>query len=123
MSIEIIPGVAIGTVRLGMPRRELPTGVTIQRDAGVLEGVHFLLDNDVVDEIWIEDLRTLGREVKYKGQRIDGQASLEQLQEIFGPCAAPEEVLGGTRIACASGVQLGIASDGPTTSIQVRLRR
>ena len=121
MQIEIVPSVSIGPLRLGTSQRELPDGVTLQHEAGSFDGIHFLLEDDVVQEIWIDDLRTLPHELTYKGQAVDRQSTVAKLEEIFGPCSGAEEVMGGRRIACASGVQLGIGAVGDT--VQIRIRR
>jgi hypothetical protein len=123
MQIEIIPGESIGQLALGTPRAKLPSDVTIEHDTGTIDGIHFLIEQGFVHEIWIDDLRTLHHEVNYKGKTIDRQATRTQLQELFGPCSKVEQVLGGTRITCASGLQLGIGSAGPVETVQIRIRR
>lgn len=123
MQIEIVPRESIGKLRLGTPRRNLSDELKIEHGVGSMDHVHFLLEHDIVQEIWIDDLRTFPHEVTYKGRSVDRGATVSQLSEIFGPCSEVEQVLGGTRLTCASGLQVGIGSAGPEETIQIRMRR
>lgn len=60
------PKRSIGKVVLGAKAEELPKGAVISGVAGELEGVHFLLVDGRVDDVWIEDLRTFPGVVRQK---------------------------------------------------------
>ncbi len=122
MKMEIVAGASIGPLRLGMPRDEIPEARRVERGAGSVDNIEFFLENDVIVELWIKDLRSFPHEVRYEGRTVDPLATSTQLKEIFGPCSETEPVLGGVRFDCAPGLQLGFGGpDG--SSVQVRVRR
>jgi len=85
-TVEIVPGESIGDVKLGTKAENMPSRATIQRPAGVLDDIHFLINEDgVVDDTWIEDLRVFPHAVRCQGKTIPPDATIESLSVLLGP--------------------------------------
>jgi hypothetical protein len=120
--IEIVPGKAIGEVRLGASANELPRRAIVNAPGGELDGIRFLLNSGSrVEDIWIEDLRKFRKALSCGGKTIDKKATVSQLEEVFGECTRVEGVKGGI-FYCAAGVALGTDFAGKTLQIRVKPR-
>lgn len=101
--VEIGPGKSIGELRLGTHVKDLPARAVVAAPGGELDGIKFVLDeDDKIDDIWVEDLRKFPRRLAYKGAPLDPQASVEQLEPVFGKCTRVEGVKGGIFFNCAA---------------------
>ena len=120
--IDVIPGHSIGGISLGMHKSELPKGASLSGPVGHMDGVQFLVVDDVVVDAWIDDLRTNDHQVRLNGTILSANASLADLQKIFGPCDAVPGVKGGTFFNCRAGITLGTDPEGRGSFIQLRLK-
>jgi hypothetical protein len=120
-TIDIVPRRSIGKIVLGAKTEELPKGAVISGVAGELEGVHFLLADGRVDDVWIDDLRTLPGVVRHDGRPIAKDASLADVKALFGPCMEVK-VKGGAFYNCATGVTIGTDFAQEGQFIQLRLK-
>lgn len=114
-SIDIIPGKSIGELHLGMSKDQLPPGVSISVDteettAGELNGIRFLIKDDKIQDLWIEDFRKFKHQVRFKGKIIPPEVPLETLKNIFGGCQRAE-VKGGVFFTCQTGVTISCDYD------------
>jgi hypothetical protein len=122
-AIEIVPGKAIGELRLGARLGDIPKQAKVTGEAGEVDGVFFVLADGRVDDVWIDDLRKLGIEVRFAGRVIPRDAALGELKAIFGPCEKVEGVKGGAFFNCAAGVTLGCDAEETGSFVQIRLKR
>ena len=122
MVVEIIPKQSIGEIRLGAKRAELPADVEVRDGIGDHHGTQFMLEGDTVDDVWIDDLRSFPHEVRFRGQALKPQATVEELKALFGPCTKVEGVLGGVFFNCGIGVTLGLDAQGQGQFVQIRLK-
>jgi len=98
-TVEIVPGESIGEVKLGTKVEYIPSRATIQRPAGVLDDIHFLVSEDgIVEDVWIEDLRVFPHVVRCQGQIISRDATIESLSGLLGRC----DRVSGSRVASSS---------------------
>jgi hypothetical protein len=118
---EIIPGKSIGRVRLGSPISELSGQTTISGIIGELDGIKFLIANDKIDDVWIDDLRKFSGEVRFQGKVIARDVPLEKLKDTFGPCERVD-VKGGVFFNCSTGITIGCDFDARGDFIQLRLK-
>ena len=119
--VELVPGTSIGELRVGAGVKDLPPRAVVAIPGGELDGIKFVLDEeDKIDDIWVEDLRTFPRQLTFKGTPIDPQASIEQLEAVFGKCTRVEGVKGGIFYNCAAGVTLG--TDFAKKKLQIRVK-
>lgn len=92
------------------------------RISGELDGIHFLLDRDVVSEVWLSVLRTSPTTVRCKGAAMaETQRSLHS-KSTFVPCTRDEGVIGGVRYLCAPGLGLGFDFKETGAFVQVRVQ-
>jgi hypothetical protein len=119
--IDIKPGRSIGKVSLGASAADLPQGAPASGPVGEVEGVHFLLENGHVEDVWIEDLRTIPLPVRFAGRAIARDTPLAELKSMFGAC---EQVTtkGGVFFNCSAGVTIGTDGGQQGTFIQLRLK-
>jgi hypothetical protein len=122
-AIEILPGKSIGELHLGARTKDLPHRAVVNGPARSLDGIHFFAPDEVIEDIWIEDLRKFPREVGFAGKLVSRNASLDELKQTFGPCQKVSGVKGGVFFNCDAGVTLG--SDFMETGkfVQIRLKR
>jgi len=85
-ALEIVPGKAIGELRLGARAEEIPKRAKVAGDDGELDGVSFEVVDGRLDDIWIDDLRKSRSEVRIAGRVIPKDAPLVDLKEMLGPC-------------------------------------
>jgi hypothetical protein len=121
--MAIVPKTQIGDLRVGTERAALPQGARVDEYGGELRGVRFGFgDDNRVEDIWIEDLRTFEDELSFEGRDVPKRASLAELQRFFGGCQEVGGIKGGRFFNCAAGVALGAPSDGSETFIQLRIK-
>lgn len=120
-TIEIVPRVSMGELRLGVRIEGLPKGATLSGPAGTFGEIKFLISDGVVEDVWIEDLRHVSADVLLAGQVIPRDASLDHLKKIFGPCEKVG-VKGGVFFNCGTGVTLGTDFEEKGKFIQIRLK-
>ena len=118
--MAVMPGEGIGPIRLGVRRSDLPAGISIVDGVGAFEGIQVSVYGDRVVEVWVEDLRSLSKDLVFRGQSVDPQISPEDLKRLFGPCEPIPELIGGDGYDCAGGVRLGFGLHGQ--GVQLRLR-
>jgi hypothetical protein len=120
-TVAIVPGESIGDVKLGTKVENMPSRATIQRPAGVLDDVHFLIgDDDEVDDIWIEDLRVFPHVVRCRSITISRDATIESLSGLLGKCERVAGIKGGVFYNCAAGLALG--TDFSRKTLQIRVK-
>jgi hypothetical protein len=120
-TVEIVPGESIGDVKLGTKAENMPSRATIQRPAGVLDDIHFLINEDgVVDDTWIEDLRVFPHAVRCQGKTIPPDATIESLSVLLGQCDRVAGIKGGIFYNCAAGLALG--TDFSRKTLQIRVK-
>jgi hypothetical protein len=119
--IDVKPKRSIGKVSLGTKPEDLPKGAIVSGVAGELEGVHFLLQDGQVEDVWIEDLRKFPFPVRFEGRTLDRDAPLAELKSLFGTC---EQVTakGGVFFNCSKGVTIGTDARQRGEFIQLRLK-
>ena len=118
-AVEIVPGKAIGSLRLGALESDLPAGIVVANGVGSADHVQFSLQGGRVDDVWIDDLAGFPYDLTFNGQVLLRPASLERLKGLFGDCARVEGILGGNFYNCR-GVTIGCDhADRPT---QLRLK-
>lgn len=121
--IALVPNQSMGAIRLGAKVSELPSGAQLSFPGGELDGIRFLVDEQQrVQDIWIDDLRTFKQEVTYQGKRLPHDASLADLEPILGKITPVEGVKGGLFFNCESGFALGTDYDKVTLQIRVKHR-
>ena len=121
--VDVIPGKAIGAIRLGLKTTELPLQCVLEQGvAGEYQGIHFLLDRGVVSEVWIEDLRTFPKPVRFQGEVLAQDLSVDELKQRLGPCKPVQGVIGGARYLCTHGLVLGLDSEERGDFVQIRVR-
>jgi hypothetical protein len=118
---EIVPGKSIGPLHIGARIDQLPKSARISGPVGEHDGIQFLIENDAVADVWIEDLRRFPGQAAYEGKPIPRDATLAQLKQIFGPCERVG-VKGGVFFNCAKGVTLGCDFEEKGQFIQIRLK-
>jgi hypothetical protein len=119
--VDIVPRVSIGEIRLGAKVSELPGRASLNPPAGEFDGIRFVLDeNQLVSDIWIEDLRTFKKVVRVQGKSVPSNASIAELEAVLGACTQVSGVKGGFFYNCASGLALG--TDLAKTTLQVRVK-
>jgi hypothetical protein len=120
---EIIPGKAIGAVKLGVSRDALPRTAELTDESGKFEGVRFSLGSDGhVSDIWIEDIRVFPNTLLLGGRPVPVKAPLDEVKNFFGECVEVAGIKGGKFFNCSSGVSLGCRYDGTDDFIQLRIR-
>jgi hypothetical protein len=120
--IEVVAGERIGAIRLGMKRADLPPGTVVEADVtGAFEGIHFMLERDAVNEVWIPNLRAFAKPLSYNGRTVVKDAQPELLKAMFGPCSRMESIVGGVRYACAPGIALGLDFEETGAFVQLRV--
>jgi hypothetical protein len=121
--IEVIAGESIGPIRLGMKKAELPSGTKLEADiSGEFQGIHFMLDQNVVSEVWIPNLRAFPTPIRFNGHTVARDATGDVLKKTFGPCTRIEGVIGGTRYQCTPGVALGFDFEESGAFVQLRVQ-
>lgn len=119
--VDIVPGQSIGSIRVGISRNDLPRQAIVQGPGGVVDGLHFLLsEEDLVEDIWIEDIRTFPGELRLLGKTIPRNASVEEVEAAFGKCTRVPGIKGGIFFNCAAGVALGQDFSGKTLQVRVK---
>lgn len=118
--LQVTPGKSIGDIVLGVPRTELPQEVRNVQLSGEHQHVRFMIENDGVSQVWMEDLRSSTVEVSIAGKLISKDVTLADLLELLGPCER-EDRKGGVAFHC-SGLTIGTDFDGKGEFLQVRLR-
>lgn len=119
--VTIVPASAIGPIRLGMHRADLPQGALIQMPGGTYEGIHFLLsEREEVEDIWIDDIKTFPATLELNGRTFPRSASIEGLEAIVGKCDRLQGRKGGVFFNCATGVALGRDFSGSTIQVRVK---
>ena len=103
---EVIPGVALGVVRLGSSLEELKKSAAVTKEttydknayleAGLLR---VWLRDGRVREVWLEDIRKASSCVTMAGAKIDPNVDIEALPKLFGPCHR-EDRKGGSFFHC-----------------------
>lgn len=121
-AIEIIPGRSIGEVRVGEQAGKLPKRAVFQGMSGELDGVHFSISSGKVDDVWIEDLRTLKLEVNLAGRLIPRNAPLKEIKKILGACEKVQGIKGGVFFVCKSGLTLGCDFNEQGDFVQLRIK-
>jgi len=121
-AIEIVPGKAIGDLKIGTRVDELPPKAVLSGIRGSLAGIQFLIANGIVDDVWIDDLRTFRGELHFTGKAIDRRTPLEELKALFGPCDSVPGIKGGAFFNCHAGVTLGSDASGLGEFVQIRLK-
>lgn len=123
--IEIVPNYAIGELRIGMKRAELPkeAEATIANDSRTFHGVRFRLNGDMVEDVWIDQLRNFPYELRFQGRTIQRDASVDDLKALFGPCTRVTKVRGGIHYNCGAGVTLGFDLEESARFVEIRLKR
>jgi hypothetical protein len=120
-AVEIVPGESIGLVKLGTKVEDMPSRTTIQRPAGILDDIHFLIsEGGVVEDLWIEDLRVFPHVVRCLGKTISGDSTIESLSALLGQCDRVAGIKGGIFYNCASGLALG--TDFSRKTLQIRAK-
>lgn len=120
-SVEIVPGGSIHGVRLGMHAKELPLHAKIQPPGGEVDGIRFLLDDSrTVVDVWIDDIRTFPRVLRYRDKVIPKDATMESLSLLWGGCKRIAGIKGGIFHNCAAGVAVGTDSSRSTLQIRVK---
>jgi hypothetical protein len=104
---------------LGASRAALPDEVRSVELSGEHHGVRFMMTDDQVSEVWIEDLRTTSFDVSLAGTIISRDIQLAELLELLGPCER-EDRKGGVMFHC-SGLSVGTDFDGKGVFLQLRL--
>jgi len=124
MIIEIIPNRAIGEFRIGMNRKELSkeARATIENDVGLFQGVNFVLNGDVVEDVWIDDLRKFRHDIRFRERLVSRNASIDDLKTLFGPCSRDRTGRGGIYYNCGGGVVLGFDIEESEKYVQIRLK-
>jgi hypothetical protein len=120
-AVLIVPGHSIGGIAPGADVATLPTGASQDGRSGQWNGVHFTVDRNKVDEVWIDDLRGLADGAAFDDRVLARNASLEDLKRLLGPCEKTEGVKGGVFFRCAGGIVLGCDFEEKGTFIQIRL--
>jgi hypothetical protein len=114
-TVEIVPGKSINGVRLGMRAKDLPT------HAREVDGIQFLLDDSqTVVDVWIDDIRTFPRELRYQDKVIPKHATIEFLGSMWGRCERITGIKGGIFYNCAAGVAVG--TDFSRSTLQIRVK-
>jgi hypothetical protein len=120
---EIISNHSIGEIRIGMKRAELPkeAQASILNDSRIFHGIRFRLNEDVVEDVWIE-LRNFPHELRFRGRSVQRDASVEELKTLFGPCTRVTWVRGGIHYNCQGGVTLGFDIQESEEFVEMRLK-
>jgi hypothetical protein len=113
----------IGRIRIGMKRADLPSGTKLDADiSGDFQGIHFMLDQNVVSEVWSPNLRVFPTPIEFNGHPVAKDATADLLKKTFGPCTRIEGVIGGTRYRCTPGVALGFDFEESGAFVQLRVQ-
>ena len=119
--VEIVPGKSIGDVRLGMKIGSLPARAAINRPGGTFDEIRFLIgEADVVEDVWIEDIRAFPHELRFQGKSIPPDATIEDLNALLGKCERISDIKGGIFYNCAAGLALG--TDFSRKTLQIRVK-
>jgi hypothetical protein len=121
--VDIVPGKSIGVLHLGQRRRDLPDPRAVDDGFGELGGIHFLLDADIVAELWIDDIRSFPGDLRAGGRPLPATSTIDEVKKRFGPCLEAPPRLGGTEYLCKSGVRVGHTLYGAEEYIQIRVKR
>jgi len=119
--IDITPKRSIGKVVLGSKVDQLPKGAIVSGVAGELDGVHFLIQDARVEDVWIEDLRKFPVPVRFAGRTIARDTPLAELKALFGSCQEVA-VKGGGYFNCSAGIAIGTDSAQQGEFVQLRLK-
>lgn len=119
--VEIRPKHSIGEVVLGAKVEQLPGRAVVSGSTGILDAIHFEIDDGRIRDVWIEDLRTFPLPVLLDGRVIYSDISLADLKALLGPCENVP-VKGGVFFNCARGVTIGSDPGGQGQFIQLRLQ-
>ena len=119
--IDITPKRSIGRVVLGSKVDQLPKGAIVSGVAGEIDGVHFLIQDARVEDVWIEDLRKFPVPLRFAGRTIARDTPLADLKALFGSC---QEVVvkGGVFFNCSAGITIGTDSAQQGEFVQLRLK-
>lgn len=120
--VEFVPGRSIGVIQLRMSVSALPPTAVIDGSAGRLDDINFVIRDGLVDDVWIDDVRTFPHVLTWRGRVISPDIPLHELQALFGGCSAREGIFGGRYYNCEAGVALGLSSDDFDTDPAVQLR-
>jgi hypothetical protein len=119
--VDVIPGRSIGSVVIGTPRKDLPNNAIFEAPGGVVDGIHFLVsENDVIEDIWIEDIRTFADNIYIHGKAVPRNASVEQIEGLIGKCTRISGRKGGIFFNCVTGISLGIDFEGKALQLRVK---
>lgn len=119
--VEIVPGKSIGDIRLGVKVGSLPPQTVINRPGGTPDGIRFLIGNaDIVEDVWIEDIRTFPHELRFQGKSIPRAATIEDLNALLRKCERLSDIKGGIFYNCAAGLAVGMNFSRKTLQIRVK---
>ena len=121
--ITIVPGVAIGPIRLG----SLDGAFQGPKDAHghiiVPAGLSALVSSQGVLDVWIDNLRTLRASVTIEGKLLPRNASYEELVELLGPCEQVSQDERGTTFNCAIDLSFRLASTSTNATLTIWVKR
>jgi hypothetical protein len=124
MTIDLKPGRSIGALRLGMSQFELPkeAQASVADEVGCFDGIHFLLNKGVVEDVWIDQLRTFPYDIQFEDGPVSRSASVSEIKALFGPCARVKRITGGIFYNCKKGITLGLDIEESEKYVQIRLK-
>jgi hypothetical protein len=113
---ELIPGEALGPVRVGMSKAEVEAlGMKVHpKFSGMTIPITVYYDQAEQAESIEVSLAHTDKDVSIGGVTIPRTSSIEQIRELLGDCKEPELNIGATMHACRDGlVFIAIGSGGP----------